>query len=64
MQALPPYNQPFKAANAAKLSVWLSEGIDSKLDGLLPTSRTLILWAASVCRLTSEMVFNLQLSGD
>jgi hypothetical protein len=52
-----------KAANASKLSVWISEGIDSKLDILLPLSHTMILWAAAVCRVTSQMVFSLQPSG-
>jgi hypothetical protein len=63
MQALPLDNQPLKAANATKLSVWISEGIDSKLDRLLPPSHTMILWAAAVCRVTSVMVLSLQPSG-
>jgi hypothetical protein len=67
MQALPPDNQPLKPVNASRLSVWICEGpkgIDSKLDGLLSPSHTMILWAAAVCRVTKVDVFTTKHAGN
>jgi hypothetical protein len=67
MQALPLDNQPLKPANATKLSVWICEGdkgIDDRLFYVLEPSHTLILWAASLCRISSGNVFSRHLAGD
>jgi hypothetical protein len=63
LEALPPENQPLKPSNASTLSKWICvgpKGIDSKLNTLLPTSHTLILWAAAVCRVCDVNVFTRQ----
>jgi hypothetical protein len=67
MQALPPNNQPLKAANASRLSVWICEGpkgIDSKLDALLPPSHTVIMWTAAACRVCKNNMFTTDLAGE
>ena len=67
MQALPPDNQRLKPVNASRLSVFICEGpkgIDGKLDGLLPASHTMILWAASLCRVTKVDVFTTKHAGN
>ena len=71
LQALPPNNQPLSPASAATLSNWICEGpkgkdagIDNKLNALLPTSHTMILWAAAVCRVVKVNVFANDLAGE
>jgi hypothetical protein len=71
LQALPPNDQPLSTASASTLSKWICEGpkgkdagIDSKLDGLLPPSHSMILWAAAVCRVVKVNVFANDLAGE
>jgi hypothetical protein len=66
LQALPSESQPLTPSNASTLSEWICEGpkgIDGKLKTLLPTSHTLVLWAAAVCRVCGVNVFMLAMTG-
>jgi hypothetical protein len=56
-QALPVGSSSFSAANASKLSDWLTRNFDSTLSTALPSTHAFIIWTAALCRVWPGSVF-------